>query len=735
MVSSRGSNGQDDREGSIRRGRWDVRNTSVATRLALSVLLVSVTSLIITAVVGITLVQGSAEDERQGRLPAARSATAAEIEGFFAFNQNQVARLSSSEMFVDAVQEFSAAFDELPDPASAAEQREQRKRLAAYYLDDFLPVLEERRGEGVPPLTFWVRRDAGVALQDTYIASNPFPFGEKDLLTDGEDGSEWTDVHREFHPTFRDIVNRFGFVDLLLIEPETDTVVYSTAKEPDFATSLDAGPHSGSALARLVDGIEGQGRPGDVFVTDYEIYAPSLDAPASFMAAPLFNGDELVGVLAVQMSTEAINAIMTRSWREPGLGGVLGETGEIYLVGPDERMRSDSRLFLEDQAAYLERIDALEQTEAGDRKQIESQDTTILFQEVDNDAVDAAFGTDDGLLETSSYLGRDVFTAYEPLNVEGLDWVILAEQERSEVTAPVDDFRTEALILTAAFVVALTFLAVIWANALISPVRAISSALRRVRQGDLDVEVPARGAREFHELADGFNEMVSDLRMRHSQVTTATEEKRALLQSLLPSAVARAVAAGDRTLLDTVPQAAVAVIVIDGLGELVQGRSVEESREVVNALVNELDDLAGVNGLERVKVVGDTYYAACGLAAAHLDHAPRAVSFALEARAAVGPIGEAAGLKLDLSAGIHSGTVTVGLTGGSRLVYDLWGETVSTAHHLSRVARPGEILVSGETRERLPAHLVTVERDELVGDHTVWGVEVAHVTDTGGAEQ
>lgn len=107
----------------------------------------------------------------------------------------------------------------------------------------------------------------------------------------------------------------------------------------------------------------------------------------------------------MQTSAEAINAITTRSWRERTLGEALGETGEIYLVGPDGRMRSDSRLFLEDPAAYLERIDELEQTEAEDRQRMELQETTILFQEVNSDAVDAALGMDDGLLKTSSYLG------------------------------------------------------------------------------------------------------------------------------------------------------------------------------------------------------------------------------------------------------------------------------------------------------------------------------------------
>jgi len=709
-----------------RRRLWDVRRASVATRLALSVLVVTVSSLILTAVVGIQGVQGSANELLEDRLESVRSAKAAEIESFFRRARGQVNRMSHSEMFADGVTRFATAFTALERSVPEAKREAQTRSVADFYLNEFVPELEEVRGEGVPPLSVTVGNDAGITLQDLYIASSPLEIGEKDLRSDAGDGSAWTRIHRELHPGFRDIVKRFGLADLMLIEPRTDTIVYSTAKETDFGTSLDNGPYSGTPLARLVDRVADQGEAGDVFITDFSLYPPALDAPTGFLGAPLYDGERLAGVVVAQIGAEEVNAIMSREWRR----GLLGDTGEIYLVGDDGRMRSDSRLFEENPSEYFMRIGEVGEVDEADQRRMESQDTTILFQTVDNGAVDAAFAIDDGLLETSGYLGRAALTAYEPLNVEGLDWAILAEQERAELRAPVDDYRTEALILTAAFVVALTFLAMIWANALIAPVRAISRALGRVRDGDLSIEVPAHGAAEFRQLAGDFNQMIADLRARTEQVEAAATDRRDLLRRLLPAPVARAVDAGDRTLLDTVPQASVAVIVLGGeLSKLARESSAELNRALIHRLIDELDHIGSLHGLDRIKVVGDTYYAACGLSAAHLDHAPRTVAFALEARDAVRSLAEGSDVQLEISAGIHSGAVTVGLTGGSRLVYDLWGDTVSTAHRLSRVAAPGEILVSAQTHERLPDDIETVATDAEVSGVAVWRVENVQIAE------
>lgn len=692
-------------------GRWLTRNTSVATRLALSALVVSITSLIVTGLVSAGAIGERGNDLLRGRLPQIAAAKSTEVESYLGTVMAQVASLAASGMITEGVQDFAAAYDELAT-LTRAETDAARLSVGGFYLDEFVPSLNEVRAEPVSPESVAPGENPATwYLQDTYIASSPLSPEERDLLADGRDGSRWTDVHVDLHPTLLGIVSRLGFADLYLIEPERGTVVYSTAKNVDFATSLDAGPHSGSALARLADEVVATGEAGAVSIVDLSNYAPRLDQPSLFIGAPIFDGDRLVGVLAVNLPTEDVDAIMTRDWRE----GRLGETGEVYLIGDDETMRSVSRAFVEDPGAYFDQITAAGTADDADVASMEQLGTTVLVQEVDADAAAAPQGTDTEPVSTTSYLGEDVYTADHPVGADTalgtLEWTVIAEQGRAEVDGAVNDFDRESTIFAAIFVVALTFLMVIWANAFVGPLRRISAALQRAREGDLETEVPASGAREFRELADSFNQMVDDLDARRRRVSQAVAAKLAMLRTLLPPAAVRSVGQGDRSSLETIPQATVVVLVAHGLDELVRLRSAAGTREILHTLVDELDGLAEINGLERVKVMGDTYYAACGLDTPYPDHAPRSVTFALQAREMMRRLDAAESIDLDLSAGCHSGSVTVGLTAGSRLMYDLWGDTATTAHRLARVAGPGEILVSEETRSRLPAEEATRPAD------------------------
>ncbi|MFW2382888.1 MAG: adenylate/guanylate cyclase domain-containing protein [Acidimicrobiales bacterium] len=675
------------------------RRTSVQTRLALAVLAVSIGSLLVNTLVTLTAGEGSAEDELGDRLAEIGSATAEGVEGYFRATEAEVVLLAQSPMIIDGVQRFEAAHDGLPQ-LDSGDSNDATARLGEFYLDNFIPALEEVRGDSVPPSEVLPGRanTAALYLQDIYVASDLLR-EERALVTDGADGSTWTDVHIEFHPTVLRSVERLGFYDLYLIEPERRTIVYSTRKEIDFATSLVEGPHSNTPLARVVERVLQTDEPGEVIVSDFEPHAPSLDAPSAFLAAPIRNGSATVGVLAVQIDTAALNDLTTIRWRTEGQ---LGETGESYLVGDDDRMRSDSRLFLEDQGAFLAAIDDLGTVEPIDRARMISQGTTVLHMPVNNEVLSEALEGQDGVASTDSYLGPDVLTAYSPVQVGDLDWAILTEMERSELNAPIDEFNRNGYEAAAVIVAVLSFLALLWSTAFVQPIRTISASLKAVRGRDAEPSIPEGGPSEFRELARTFNDMIDNLATRERQVTEAADEKTALLARLLPAEAARAVGRGDRSLLEAVPLATVAVVVIDGLDKAVHDSSASENRELMHELVDELDDLAEQAGLERVKVLADRYFAACGLTAAHLDHAPRTVEFVANAQAAVRQIGADSNRTLDVRAGIHTGTVTVGLTGATSLVFDLWGEGVTTAYRLSLLAPPSEILVSTATGARLP---------------------------------
>ena len=328
--------------------------------------------------------------------------------------------------------------------------------------------------------------------------------------------------------------------------------------------------------------------------------------------------------------------------------------------------------------------------------------TTVLFQDADSAAVRAALQGESGFVSDTSYLGEEVYTAYQPLASEVFDWVILAERERTEVDAPVSDYVRGNVLLTTVIVVALTFFAVAWASSFVNPLRAISAALQRIRDGGHDTEVPSRGAREFRVLSAHLNARVENLSSRKQAVADALAMKTSVLVALLPPAVADAVVGGDRRLVETVPHASVVVLVVDGLDQLFRTRDPEENRDLMHSIVDMADEIAAVNGLERIKVMGDTYHAVCGVDTPYLDHAPRAARFAADVRAEVRRFALERGLDLDISGGVDTGPVTVGLIGNARLIYDLWGETAEQAAILAGRAAPGEVLVTEETRDRLP---------------------------------
>ena len=151
----------------------------------------------------------------------------------------------------------------------------------------------------------------------------------------------------------------------------------------------------------------------------------------------------------------------------------------------------------------------------------------------------------------------------------------------------------------------------------------------------------------------------------------------------------------------------------EGLAEIAADLSQDERREIINSFVDEADSLADLNGLERVKMTGDGYYAVCGTETPYLDHTQRALTFAAQLRDALTRYGEDNDLPISMRAGIDTGTVTVGLIGDTRLVYDLWGEAVDNATMLSRTAQDGEILITTAARDRTTIATVQVDAPGL----------------------
>ncbi|MDJ0638252.1 MAG: cache and HAMP domain-containing protein, partial [Paracoccaceae bacterium] len=172
-------------------------------------------------------------------------------------------------------------------------------------------------------------------LQRAYIIENAFPIGKKDQLAGSDANTTYDFVHRRFHPMFSTLKNSMGYYDVLLFDTEGN-LVYSVYKELDFATNLVTGEWNESGLGVVFQAANKLAAGDAAAFDDFAPYGPSGDAPAAFIARPVFASDgERLGVIAYQIPISEMNrASSTR----------MGATGHTFLVGSDGIYRSDSAL-------------------------------------------------------------------------------------------------------------------------------------------------------------------------------------------------------------------------------------------------------------------------------------------------------------------------------------------------------------------------------------------------------
>ena len=175
---------------------------------------------------------------------------------------------------------------------------------------------------------------AGRDLRKLYIADNPHPIGNKDDLNQANDGSDWSVAHSRHHPGLRAYQRARHYYDLFLFDTEGD-LVYSVFKEDDFGLNFVNGPYAETGLGEVFRAAQ-ELPPGGFHMTSIEAYAPSADAPALFMSAPVFEMGSRIGVVAVQLPLDIMADILISS-------ELLGQTGEVYFVDAENRALTDSR--------------------------------------------------------------------------------------------------------------------------------------------------------------------------------------------------------------------------------------------------------------------------------------------------------------------------------------------------------------------------------------------------------
>jgi len=478
-------------------------------RLILLISLVSISVAILTNLTtsyqAFTKMESDAIEQYKDSLTSKRILVTTAIEDYFSVIQKQIIVMSNDVSTIEATSAFTNAFFNYPSQSNT-------QKLQSYYEQEFGGEYNKRVGTSANVNAVYSDvSDIARSLQNTYIAENSNELGGKDGLTLANDGSDYDGVHQRYHPSVRKFLQEFGFYDVFIVEPNNGHIVYSVFKELDFATSLKNGPFNNTGIADAYNKALSLPK-GEIHLTDFSPYQPSYEAPASFMSTPIYNNNTLIGVLIFQMPLDKINSLMVQ--KENWLKAGFGQSGEIYLVGEDLTLRSESRFFIEDKASYIK---AIKKAGISTADLIDKTNTSILLQPADSIGAKAAINGKTDFEIIQDYRGVDVLSAYAPVNIHGLKWAMLSEIDQEEALQGVKQLEGEIITSTIYVVlfvaVAAIIIATLIANSIIKPLNVLAKSFADLSDGEanLAVRVKKSGIAEIDDISSGFNNFIEQI--------------------------------------------------------------------------------------------------------------------------------------------------------------------------------------------------------------------------------
>ena len=181
------------------------------------------------------------------------------------------------------------------------------------------------------------------------------------------------------------------------------------------------------------------------------------------------------------------------------------------------------------------------------------------------------------------------------------------------------------------------------------------------------------------------------------QLAEEQEKSERLLLNILPAPIAQRLKQGEKTIADSFNEVTVLFADLVGFTKLSANLSPAQLVELLNMIFSTFDELAEKYGLEKIKTIGDAYMIVGGLPTPREDHAEAIAEMALDMLNQVKKISEKQGKPLQVRIGINTGAVEAGVIGTKKFAYDLWGDTVNTAHRMESHGIPGEIQVTQAT--------------------------------------
>ncbi len=410
---------------------------------------------------------------------------------------------------------------------AAPSVEEARASLLEWYKNDYAKVYQQQTRGLSAPLDDWL---TGLSLDALLIQTNYMAqkgTAEMAALADAGDGTIYGQQYKRYHSSFEDVVKRFGLSDLMLVDSQSLTVIYSAKKGPQLISSLKDGAFKTSQLAQIAQALT-QNPSGDVMISEFSHSPFHFEQQVVYLGVPvfydLFSKDKPVSFLIAEIPANRFSQIMTAGFNWASLG--LGKTGEAYLVAKNGTLITELRPMHENSKGFIEQLNKQigKKMDQAQIKQIERNQTASGWLTIANS--EASKGQS-GMGETHDYLGRTMLTAWRPVQIGNQHFSLITQQTPDEVFATINSLTLSVwrnLIIAALLLTAIAAgIAFVFSRHITQPITRLAEQIQRVGdKKDLSVEFVVEHKDEVGNISQALNSLFSELRKMLEEVTKAS---------------------------------------------------------------------------------------------------------------------------------------------------------------------------------------------------------------------
>ena len=175
-----------------------------------------------------------------------------------------------------------------------------------------------------------------------------------------------------------------------------------------------------------------------------------------------------------------------------------------------------------------------------------------------------------------------------------------------------------------------------------------------------------------------------------------------LLLNILPADIAERLKSGETDIATKHDN--ITILFSDLVNFTPQAQDLSPNRvvHILNKIFKSFDDLAVKHNIEKIKTIGDSYFAVGGLQTDQIQAAKNVIEFSIEMLETISRIDKnTTEMELKIRIGVHTGPVVAGVIGKNKFAYDLWGASVNMANRLETTCPPGNIQISEYTKNIL----------------------------------